>query len=312
MKKGINYDTGFLPGDDLSRKTLDADTVAREMRVIAEDLHCEVVRISGGDPERLSVAAERAAAAGLEIWFAPFPVDLTREEMLELFADAAARAESVRRSGAEVVLVTGCEITAFGKGFIDGDGYGERLNTLMNADMAWWTSLMRVMPGFNAYLAEVAETVRPLFGGRISYASAPWEQVDWAPFDVAGVDAYRAAYNAHDFVDELRAHFKHGKPVVVTEFGTCPYEGAGERGGGAWVVPDGAVRDEGEQVRYFNELMDIFEKEGVEAALWFTFAAYGRSGEADLGSYGVITMLDDTRWEPREIFHAMAARYSRR
>ncbi|MFI7700812.1 hypothetical protein [Nonomuraea sp. NPDC049480] len=311
MKKGINYDTGFLPGRGLSRKAFDAETVAREMRVIADDLHCEVVRISGRDPERLSVAAEQAAAAGLEVWFAPFPVDLDEGEMLALFAEAARRAESVRRSGAEVVLVTGCEITAFGKGFMKGRTYGKRLDTLMNADIAWWTSFAQVMPRFNAYLAEVAETVRPLFGGRVTYACAPWEQVDWAPFDVAGVDAYRAAYNAGNFAEELRAHFKHGKPVAVTEFGTCPYQGAGDRGGAAWAVPDGAVYDEGEQVRYFTELMDVFEQEGVDTALWFTFAAYTRPGAGDIGSYGVVRMLDDTRWEPKEVFHAMAARYAR-
>ncbi|MFC4119337.1 hypothetical protein [Nonomuraea zeae] len=311
MKKGINYDVGFLPGDGNSRKTFDAATVARDMRVIADDLHCQVVRISGIDPERLTVAAERAAAAGLEVWLTPFPVDLTQEQMLDVFADAAERAESVRRAGAEIVLATGCELTAFGHGFIEGDGYRDRLDAMMSGDMAWWTSLMQVMPRFNTYLATVAETVRPLFGGRLSYASGPWEPVDWTPFDVAGVDAYRASYNAHDFADELRAQFKQGKPVAVTEFGTCPYTGAGERGGSAWVVPDGAVRDEEEQVRYFTELMDIFEREGVETALWFTYAAFNRLGDADLGSYGVVTMLDDTRWEPRKVFHAMAARYSR-
>ncbi|MEU6710648.1 hypothetical protein ABZ897_04130 [Nonomuraea sp. NPDC046802] len=311
MKNGINYDTGFLPGDDLSRKTFDPDVVASEMRVIARDLHCQSVRISGGNPERLTIAAERAAAEGLEIWFAPFPVDLTEDEMLDLFSDAAGRAESLRRDGAEVVLVTGCEITAFGKGYIEGDTYGDRLQKLTTADIDWWTSLMEIMPRFNASMARVAETVRPLFGGRLSYASAPWEQMDWSPFDVAGIDAYRAAYNAHDFADELRAHFKHGKPVAVTEFGTCAYTGAADRGGSAWIVPGDAVRDEGEQVRYYTELMDIFEAEGVDTALWFTFAGYTRTGAADLGSYGVVKMLDDTRWEPKEIFHAMAARNSR-
>ncbi|MGW6499832.1 hypothetical protein [Nonomuraea angiospora] len=311
MKKGINYDVGFLPGDSLSRRSFHIEDVRRDIRTIAEDLHCTSIRISGGDPERVEAAARQAAAAGLEIWFAPFPVDLTQEAMLAVFADAARRAESVRRDGAEVVLVTGCEITAFGQGFIDGDGYGDRLGAMMAGDMEWWTSLAQVMPRFNAYLAKVAETVRPLFGGRLSYASAPWEPVDWAPFDVAGVDAYRAAYNAHDFAGELRAQFKHGKPVAVTEFGTCAYRGAGELGGSAWVVPEGAVRDEGEQVRYFTELMDIFEQEGVETALWFTFATFNRPGEADLGSYGVVRMLDERRWEPKEVFHAMAARYGR-
>ncbi|MEV4564797.1 hypothetical protein AB0K12_13590 [Nonomuraea sp. NPDC049419] len=96
--------------------------------------------------------------------------------------------------------------------------------------------------------------MRPRFGGRVSYAAAPWEQVDWTPYDVVGIDAYRASY---------------------------------------------------------HELLDVFEAEGVDTALWFTYAAYNRTGAADLGSYGVVTVLDDTRHRPRELFHAMAARYSR-
>ncbi|MEU8249476.1 hypothetical protein [Nonomuraea sp. NPDC048916] len=311
MKKGINYDTGFLPEPGRSRHAFDAETVRHEMRVIAGDLHCQVVRVSGADPERLSTAAELAAQAGLEVWFAPFPVDVTPPGMLALYADCAARAESLRRGGAEVVLVTGCETTAFGHGFIPGDGYADRLGAMITADMAWWQSLADIIPRFNDFLAEAAETVRPLFGGRLSYAAGPWEFIDWSPFDLVGVDAYRAAYNADGFREELRGHFRHGKPVVVTEFGTCPYLGASDRGGSAWVVPDGAVPDEGEQVRYLTELLDVFEEEGVDTALWFTFAGYTRLGAADLGSYGVVRMLDETRWEPREVFHAMAARYGR-
>ncbi|WP_433510125.1 hypothetical protein ACQP2T_40465 [Nonomuraea sp. CA-143628] len=311
MKKGINYDTGFLPGESLSRKAFDAETVGREMRVIADELHCAAVRVSGRDPERLSVAAEQAAAAGLEVWFAPFPVDLTPEQVIPLYADCAERAEAVRRGGAEVVLVTGCETSAFCDGFMPGADYMERLRAMMSADMEWWQSLGTIMGRFNGFLGEVAETVRPLFGGRITYASGPWEFVDWTPFDLVGVDAYRAAYNAGGFAEEVRDHFKHGKPVVVTEFGTCAYKGAGELGGMAWQVPDGSVRDEGEQVRYLNELLDVFEQEGVDTALWFTFATYNRLGDDDLGAYGVVRMLDETRWEPKAAFHAMAARYGR-
>ena len=105
----------------------------------------------------------------------------------------------------------------------------------------------------NAFLAEAAAGARERFGGRITYASGPWEFVDWSPFDIVGVDAYRADYNAAVFREEVRAHAKHGKPVAVTEFGTCAYRDAGQRGGMAWTVPEGAVRDEGEQVRYFTD-----------------------------------------------------------
>ncbi|MDR8413924.1 hypothetical protein MTP10_34985 [Nonomuraea sp. 3-1Str] len=310
MKKGINYDTGFLNGPERSRRAFDRESARREMRVIAEDLHCRAVRVSGGDPERLGVAAEEAAAAGLEVWLAPFPVDQPREETLALYADCAARAETLRRDGAEVVLVTGCETSAFGPGFIPGDTYRERLQLMMDGDLAWWQSLGEVMTRFNVFLAEAAATVRPLFGGRVTYAAGPWEYIDWSPFDLVSVDAYRAAYNAANFREELRAHLRHGKPVAVTEFGTCAYQGAGERGGTAWLVPDGAVPDEDEQVRYLTGLLDVFEEEGVETALWFTFAAYNRTGADDIGSYGVIRLLDEARWEPKKVFHAMAARYA--
>ena len=80
--RGINYDTAFYPDGNSSRKTFDPEVVRREMRVIADELHCTAVRVSGGDPDRLGVAAEHAAAAGLEVWFAPFPCELTTEEML--------------------------------------------------------------------------------------------------------------------------------------------------------------------------------------------------------------------------------------
>ncbi|MEW1677102.1 hypothetical protein AB0O47_28250 [Streptomyces noursei] len=310
--RGITYDTGFLPVDQLSRKDFTASVVRRDMAVIARELHCDAVRISGGRPERLEVAARCAAEAGLEVWFAPFPVDLTPDEMLPFFAECAERAELLRRSGAEVVFVTGCELSAFGAGFIPGETYADRLHAMATADLDWWLSLGPVVERLNAFLAEVVGVVRARFGGRVSYASGPWEAIDWTPFDLVGVDAYRAAFNADTFREELRGHAAHGKPVAVTEFGTCPYEGAGARGGMAWQPPAGAVPDEGEQVRYFTELLDAFEAEGVDTALWFTFAGFGKvTRDADLSSYGVVRMVDaEALWEPRAVFRAMAERYA--
>ncbi|MGW3046299.1 hypothetical protein ACWC9T_41485 [Kitasatospora sp. NPDC001159] len=310
--RGINYDTGFLPGDALSRKTFLPETVRHDMAVIADELHCDAVRISGRDPERLSIAANAAADAGLEIWFAPFPVDLPPEQVLLLFADCAQRAEAVRRIGAEVVFVTGCEISTFCSGFLPGATYTDRLHAMATADMEWWASIGPVPERLNAFLAKAAATVRGHFGGRVTYASGPWESVDWHPFDLIGVDAYRDVHNADTFRSDLREHFHHGKPVAITEFGTCAYQGAGELGGMAWQPPYGAIPDEDEQVRYLAELTDIFEAEGVDTALWFSFANYDKPGPRDIASYGVVRMLDDTRWEPKKVFHTMATRYERR
>ncbi|MGK5553680.1 hypothetical protein ACSNOI_18870 [Actinomadura kijaniata] len=309
--RGINYDTGTFPGRLLTRKTFDPEQVRREMAVIAGELHCDAVRISGRDAERLSVAARHAADADLEVWFSPFPIDLPPGQVLAFLADCAQRAEALRRSGAQVVFVTGCELSAFGHGFLPGDTYLDRLHAMATADMRWWTSLGPVSERLNAFLAEAVAMVRTHFGGQITYASGPWEPVDWDPFDLVGIDAYRTAQNADAFRTHLREFLSLGKPVAITEYGTCAYRGAGDLGGMAWQPPQGAIRDEDEQVRYFNELLDIFEEEGVDTALWFSFANYDKPGDRDLASYGVVRMLDETRWEPKKVFHAMGGRYQR-
>ncbi|MBF9067053.1 hypothetical protein [Streptacidiphilus fuscans] len=309
--RGISYDTGTFPGDRFTRKTFDPAQVRQDMTVIAGDLHCDVVRITGRDAERLDVAARHAAEAGLEVWFSPFPVDLAPEEILEFLTDCAQRAEALRQGGAQVVLVTGCELSAFAHGFLPGDTHLDRLHAMATADLQWWASLGPVPERLNAFLAQAATTVRTHFGGKVTYASGPWEPVDWAPFDMVGVDAYRSAQNAGTFRAELRELSAHGKPVVVTEYGTCAYRGASDLGGMAWQPPQGAVPDEDEQVRYLNELLDVFEEEGVDTALWFSFANYDKPGDRDIASYGVVRLLDEARWEPKAVFHAMSARHRR-
>lgn len=309
--RGINYDTGSFPGSQLTRKTFDSETVRQEMAVIAGDLHCDAVRVSGREPGRLSVAARHAADAGLEVWFSPFPVDLDPEQLLAFLAECARRAEAVRLAGADVVFVAGCEISAFCGGFLPGATYMDRLTAMLTADLEWWMSLGPVVERLNAFLAEAAATIRGCFGGRVTYASGPWEAINWAPFDLVSIDAYRTAQNAGTFRAHLREFFSAGKPVAITEYGTCAYQGAGDLGGMAWQPPPGAVPDEDEQVRYLGELLDVFEEEGVDTALWLSFANYDKPGDRDIASYGVVRMLDETRWEPKKVFHAMAARYQR-
>ncbi|KAB2346146.1 hypothetical protein [Actinomadura rudentiformis] len=323
--KGINYDTGFFPDGGDTRPRFDPELARRELRVIAEELHCSAVRISGGDPARLTAAAEHAAAAGLEIWYSPFPCELAAADMLPYFADCAERAESLRAGGAEVVLVTGCELSAFAPGFLPGATTSERIEGMSAFTMEDWSNLGPVLEKLSAFLAESTAAVRERFHGKVTYAAAPWEFIDWTPFDIVSVDAYRASYNTDTYSDEIRGLFQHGKPVAVTEFGTCAYQGAADRGGMAWAVTDWSggtprvspelVRDESEQVRYLNDLLAVYEAEGVDAAFWFTFAGYARphdpepGRDLDLGSYGVVKMLDEVQWEPKEVFHAMAAAY---
>jgi hypothetical protein len=305
------------------------------MRIIADDLHCTAVRISGGDPERISVAGRHAAEAGLEVWFSPFPCELTADQLRPYFADCAERAESLRGDGATVVLVTGCELTLFNHGFFPGADTYERIDNVMNGGTELWQTLPEVSARLSVLLTEVAEQARTVFGGRLAYASGPWEQLDWGPFDFVGIDAYRDAGNRDRFADELQSHFRHGKPVVVTEFGCCTYRGAADKGGTGWMVTDQSStvdgrptrlkarleRDEDEQARYATELFAVFEAAGVDSAFWFTFAGYEQPHRADpwtdldLASYGTVALLEPpaqgTRypglpWEPKAVFDVIA------
>src|SRR5690606_4204676 len=142
--KGIAYDTGFIVRGTTSRARFDPEVVRRELAIIRDDLHCNAVQIVGGDPERLELAAGYAAELGLEVWFSPYPLELTADEILSLFADCAQRAERLRKEdcaqraerlrkeGAEVVFVTGVELTIMNRGFLPGDTLQERLDLLLS------------------------------------------------------------------------------------------------------------------------------------------------------------------------------------
>lgn len=333
--KGINYDTGFINKGVSSREPFDITVVTREIQIIRDDLHCNAIRVTGGDPARLEIAARIAAEAGLEVWFSPFTCDLTHEEMLELLADCAGRAERLRKQGAEVVLVLGAEISLLNKGFLPGDTLGERMQLL--ADLPRLRELMPTVPPLvNGFFAEAVPVVRERFGGRITYAAMPFERVDWALFDIISLDNYRSAEVAGIFAASMRSLAAQGKPVAITEFGSATYTGAADKGarGGEIVkwdhttaLPIGLdgdyTRDEGEQAAYVRELLEIFAEAGIDSVFVFTFALYQLPHRAtprddlDMGSYGIVKVYEDRygetyegmRWEPKAAFSAVAEFY---
>ena len=332
---GITYDTGFISAGVSTHEPFDPDVVKREMRVIRDDLHCNAVRITGGHVDRLEIAASHAADAGLEVWFSPFTNDLTADELLDLLADCAERAERLRRQGAEVVFITGSELSLCTVGFLPGDTLKERLD-LLTAPHRLREVLPQVPARINDFLAKAVDVVRERFGGKISYASLPFESVDWTPFDFISTDAgYRSIEVADRYRDGIRTLVAQGKPVAITEFGCTTHRGAADKGGhGDMIVEwgdDGRpsrlkgdyTRDEDEQATYLRELLDIFNAEGVDSAFVNTFARYDLPHSSDpredfdMASYGVVKVLEDRlgqtypdmAWEPKAAFTALADYY---
>jgi hypothetical protein len=335
---GISYDTGFVRNGGSSREPFDPEVVRRELRIIRDDLHCNAVRIMGGDPERLELAAAYAAELGLEVWFSPYPLDLTADELLSLLDDCAERAERLRRRGAEIVFVAGAELSLMNKGFLDGDTFEDRLERLLGQPHRLPELIPEVAARVNQFLARAVALVRERFGGKVTYAAIQLERVDWACFDIVSMDLYRSSEIADRFTEGVRALVALGKPVAITEFGAATYRGAGDRGAhgleivehdkdtGAPLRLDGEyVRDEEGQASYLRELLEVFEAEGVDSAFVFTFALHDYRhrpdgdprDDLDLASFGIVKVLEDRHgetypdmpWEPKAAFRMLAGRH---
>ena len=127
---GITYDTGFTTVGTTTREPFDPAIVRREMHIIRNELGCDAVRVTGGDRDRLEMAARFAADAQLEVRYSPFTNGLTTRELLDFLTDSAERAERLRRGGAEVVFLTGSDISLFTVGMLPGDTFEERAAVL--------------------------------------------------------------------------------------------------------------------------------------------------------------------------------------
>ena len=327
-RRGVSYDVGRVLGLNW-RPDFDAAVVRRELQIIRDDLHCNAVRICGWEIARLVTAATVATDLGLEVWLSPELWDKTPRQTLAHITEAAAAAETLRTRHPDLlVCVVGSELALFMQGIIPGRSFTTRLRNAFSTDAVRSGAHNRPL---NAFLAEATGRVRRVFGGALTYASLPWETVDWSLFDLVGVDHYRDARIRERYVAMLEPLLGLGKPVVITEmgWGTCRApEGSGpdaepRLGGilsnavdnrtlflhslplvGRCVRPRLKVsylRDEERQAAEVGETLALLDGAGVAGAFVFTFAAplFGHSAEPrydlDMVSASLVKTYDDGR-----------------
>ncbi|WP_030442355.1 hypothetical protein [Actinoplanes subtropicus] len=335
--KGMAYDTGFVFRGTISREDFDPAVVRRELTIIRDDLHCNAVHLTGGEADRLELAAGIAAELGLEVWFSPYPLDLTPEQILDLFTDCAERAERIRATGAPVVFVAGVELSLMNHGFINGDLIEDRIAALLG-DPATRAARVAAMRGkLDGFLRTAVTEIRARFHGPVTYAAIQFEGVDWDLFDIMTFELIRSAEVADVFREGVRTLTAQPKPVAITGFGCATWRGAADVAPRSMDVLDGGTpprlrepleRDEAGQARYHAELLEIFESEGVDAAFVYLFALYNYPhrpdgdplDDLDLAGGGIVKVYDDGRtgdtypdlpWEPKTVFHAIAAHNAR-
>ncbi len=333
--KGICYDVGTVFANNRStRADFDPAIVRRELEVIKNDLHCTAIRLCGQDLGRLTTAAEYALAQGLAVWFSPLLVDATIPDTLVYLAECAKAAEKLRQANPALVFIVGGEASFYMEGIIEGQNTYARIeNFVRPRNLLWHLLSGKRWPGnkLNAYLEKAVKVVREHFKGRVTYASGPWERVDWRLLDIVSVNYYRDAQNAATYRQGLQDYYKAGKPVAITEFGACTYEGAETKGAAGWGVVDtsgprrkikpGVKRSEATQAHYDQELLDIFAEEPLEASFLFTFVNYNLpydpdpQFDLDVASYSIVKVLPKgvtgktyagMPWDLKEAFKTVA------
>lgn len=327
--RGVTFDTGTdfgYPGY-LSRMSWHEADVREQIAAIRQQLNCNAIQIVGSDHNRLRFAAQVARENGLQIWLQPRLMEKPADVQLAHVVEAARYASELANDSTDVVFNVGCEATIFQHGIVPGATYAERIPLVFSAR---GDEAARIASELNAYLMRAAEAAREHFSGPLTYGAASWEAVDWSPFDIAGVNLYRDGNNRAAYREVLRGHMQHGVPLVITEFGTCSFEGAGNYGGGGFMIidysvdppriPEGFKRSEEEQAREIAELLGIFAEEGIAGAFvynflsQFDFHADDPRMDLDMASHAIVKVraaAEDApiEWEPKQAFNEIARIY---
>jgi hypothetical protein len=343
--KGVNYDVGTVMGVNW-RPDYDPEVVDRELAIIANDLRCNAVGISGKDIERVLLTAEAAITHGLEAWLNPSDwSDKPPAATLAYIMEAARAAQPLHeRHPGKVVLSIGSEFTLFMQGIIPGRTLRQRAMTVRKTDVVKTGQHNQPL---NDFLTKAVAEVRKVFTGPVMYRSLAWEHVDWSNFDIIGVDHYWAETIRDRYVDMVKPLFTYGKPVVNTGFGfnttTAPVTGMlGTLGDlpffrillhqqpviGRFVRPKLKVvneRDEALQAKRLVENLTLLDEIGFSGAFMDTFIlpTYPHSDtpkyDLDRASSNLVkyfengrrgTTYPDMSWEPKEAFRAVAGYYA--
>jgi hypothetical protein len=337
--RGVVYDVGLnFNGQGFSVHPFDPTLVEYDMRVIANDMHANAVRIEGEEVYRLATAARAAHSMGLTVFFNPWKMNEGVDGTRAYLEEAAQTAEQLRNEGVHIIFVAGCEYTIFSKGIFPGDSFNERVMWFASQYPGGHMSdeiplvLREKSVELNKVLRSFAEVVRAKFSGPLTYSAGTWEVVDWDIFDIVGIDYYRRGETKEQYTAGLE-RFRCDKPLVVMEVGCCAYEGAAARGDGGFILlkgtnPDGSgifeggvipTRSEREQADYIDTQLNLLAQANVHAVFVYVFSFPAlRAGEGardlDMMSFSLVKTFPhhDPRskamppWAPKESFHRVA------
>jgi len=341
--KGINYNAGiqYNSSKKVSGK-IDLNRLKRDLTLLKK-LNCNAIRMYGTLVDKLFSYSEEALKHGFSVWISPRLIDGTKKETLDYVRFCSRKAEQLRKGYKKVVFIVGNELLIDSRAIFNVARKWQRINFLKSYINFKYSikneiaKLRRIYQPMHKFLEKTESsiknfvellriTAKKCFKGKITYASFPFEKIDWSKFDIVSINFYKSQWNASKYIEELRKFKSFGKPVAITEFGTCAYKGASKLGGAAYdivkypekTIKEGIVRDESEQAKYLRELIEIYKKENIFAAFVFDFKEehkiYSRNPrkDLDLSSFGIVKVLKNGEVVTKKSFDVIKKLYDKR
>lgn len=338
MLKGINYNAGIeYDSSKVYSANINLLALKKDLAMI-KDLGCNAIRMYGSHLDKLKAYSEEALKQGFEVWISPRLIDADEKQTVQFVKETAKMAEELRQQYKKVVFIVGNELFMDSRAVFDAPRIFNRAECLqkyikyifaLKGKPAEKAEMERFLDStdkaIKKLLEKLAKEARKQFHGNITYASLPWEKVDWKLFDIVSSNLYKNQWNAPYYLEGLQKLKAHKKPVAITEFGVCAYKGASKLGGSAFdiviypekTIKEGIVRDEQEQANYLKELIELYIKEGIAAAFVFDFKeewkVYSKDPrkDLDLSSFGIVQVMADGTAIPKKAFSVVKQLYSR-
>lgn len=337
--KGINYDIGiqfFYGNPESINNVWDKEIFKRELAIIRDELGCNAIRLSGTDEDDMICGTEMVLQAGMDCWVSPHYIDAPLDELERRTKAVAAGAEPLRAKypNNEVVFIYGCELQHFSP-FLPGNNFGERLALIMTPE--WPKLLAEATEKLGKFFEKVIPGIREVFGGRVTYTTVTLEPIDWTPFDIVGLDAYKNTNTIPAFMKDLKSYKKiadeQNKEFYCLEtgygcFAECR-DVAGANNMSLDLTPEGvlnrvAVRDEKAQADALVDAMEDILSVGACGIFPFTFIngklthSEDPLHDLDMIGYSIVKTYEDGRagsvfegvnWDPKEVFYALKEFY---
>jgi len=301
--KGISYLVGrqFL----YSPTFRDELELREQLDVIKNELRCNALKIYGDYEDWLVRSAEIAIDKGFEtIAVAPLyrmankTAEIDIEENIRRVAALSKRVEELRLKSDRILLMLPCELSLEVIGIRSGTTYADRQKQLSSQ----WRS-QEIFNRLNFYLDKMTNEVRKNYHGQITYGKLAGgdqgggcEKVDWnrLGLDIVGAQEYwnKRYFSREQVLKTLLDLKPYGKPIWITEFGCCSYEGASQYGGaGGDYVYLNTNYDEREQARHIADQIGIYKAAKMDGIFLHAFCA----GHWTTGNryFGVMRALGD-------------------